>query len=77
MISRTSGTPILIGSESMGNELFIVVVGITLWCFLGAGYAMRSRGKFAWFKLFMAGPFVWVLFFVLLALNVKGAKKDE
>lgn len=47
---------------------FNAIIGVTLWVFLGANYAMRSRGKFAWYKLFMAGPLVWLLFFTLLSV---------
>ena len=62
----------------MIDVYFNAIIGVTLWTFLGAHYAMRSRGKFAWYKLFMAGPLVWMLFFVLFAVNVsKKDKKDE
>ncbi len=62
----------------MGEEYFNTILGVTLWTFVGASYAMRSRGGFAWYKLFMAGPLVWLLFFtLLLVLSVSDLDKFE
>lgn len=61
----------------MANEYFTAIIGITLWTFLGARYAMRSTGNFAWHKLFMAGPLVWLLFFVLFIVTVTKDEKDD
>ena len=62
----------------MIDEYFNAIIGVTLWTFLGAHYAMRSTGKFAWHKLFMAGPLVWLLFFtLLLVLSFSDLDKDK